>query len=53
MRPESHTDFDPLLTGQHESRPQQNHADESVQRRLAGEVADIVARFPVPGLPAA
>ena len=27
--------------------------DEAVQRRLAGEVADIVARFPVPGLPAA
>jgi len=27
--------------------------DESVQRRLAGEVAGIVARFPVPGLPAA
>jgi glycine hydroxymethyltransferase len=27
--------------------------DESVQRRLAGEVSDIVARFPVPGLPAA
>jgi glycine hydroxymethyltransferase len=27
--------------------------DESVQRRLAGEVAEIVARFPVPGLPAA
>jgi glycine hydroxymethyltransferase len=26
--------------------------DESVQRRLAGEVAEIVARFPVPGLPA-
>ncbi len=24
--------------------------DETVQRRLAGEVADIVARFPVPGL---
>jgi glycine hydroxymethyltransferase len=27
--------------------------DESVQRRLAGEVAEIVAHFPVPGLPAA
>jgi glycine hydroxymethyltransferase len=27
--------------------------DDTVQRRLAGEVADIVARFPVPGLPAA
>jgi len=27
--------------------------DGSVQRRLAGEVAEIVARFPVPGLPAA
>jgi glycine hydroxymethyltransferase len=27
--------------------------DATVQRRLAGEVADIVARFPVPGLPAA
>ena len=27
--------------------------DESVQRRLAGEVAEIVARFHVPGLPAA
>jgi glycine hydroxymethyltransferase len=27
--------------------------DDPVQRRLAGEVADIVARFPVPGLPAA
>jgi glycine hydroxymethyltransferase len=27
--------------------------DESIQRRLAGEVAEIVARFPVPGLPAA
>ena len=27
--------------------------DESIQRRLAGEVADMVARFPVPGLPAA
>jgi len=27
--------------------------DEGVQRRLAGEVAEIVARFPVPGLPAA
>ena len=26
--------------------------DASVQRRLAGEVAEIVARFPVPGLPA-
>jgi len=26
---------------------------EGVQRRLAGEVAEIVARFPVPGLPAA
>ena len=25
----------------------------AVQRRLAGEVADIVARFPVPGLPTA
>jgi glycine hydroxymethyltransferase len=28
-------------------------ADQTVQRRLAGDVADIVARFPVPGLPAA
>jgi glycine hydroxymethyltransferase len=28
-------------------------ADGAVQRRLAGEVAQIVARFPVPGLPAA
>jgi glycine hydroxymethyltransferase len=28
-------------------------ADEAVQRRLAGEVADIVARFSVPGLPPA
>ena len=28
-------------------------ADDTVQRRLAGEVAAIVARFPVPGLPAA
>jgi glycine hydroxymethyltransferase len=28
-------------------------ADAAVQRRLAGEVAEIVARFPVPGLPAA
>jgi len=28
-------------------------ADDAVQRRLAGEVAQIVARFPVPGLPAA
>ena len=27
--------------------------DEAVQRRLAAEVAQIVARFPVPGLPAA
>jgi glycine hydroxymethyltransferase len=27
--------------------------DEAVQRRLASEVASIVARFPVPGLPAA
>jgi glycine hydroxymethyltransferase len=27
--------------------------DGGVQRRLAGEVAEIVARFPVPGLPAA
>jgi glycine hydroxymethyltransferase len=27
--------------------------DDAVQRRLAGEVADIVAGFPVPGLPAA
>ena len=27
--------------------------DEAAQRRLAGEVAEIVARFPVPGLPAA
>jgi glycine hydroxymethyltransferase len=27
--------------------------DHGVQRRLAGEVAEIVARFPVPGLPAA
>jgi glycine hydroxymethyltransferase len=27
--------------------------DEAVQRRLAGEVAEIVARFPVPGLPPA
>ena len=27
--------------------------DASAQRRLAGEVAEIVARFPVPGLPAA
>jgi glycine hydroxymethyltransferase len=27
--------------------------DEAIQHRLAGEVADIVARFPVPGLPAA
>ena len=27
--------------------------DETVQRRLAADVADIVARFPVPGLPAA
>ena len=27
--------------------------DDGVQRRLAGEVAEIVARFPVPGLPAA
>jgi glycine hydroxymethyltransferase len=27
--------------------------DENVQRRLAGEVAEIVSRFPVPGLPAA
>ncbi len=27
--------------------------DDVVQRRLSGEVADIVARFPVPGLPAA
>jgi glycine hydroxymethyltransferase len=28
-------------------------ADEAAQRRLAGDVAAIVARFPVPGLPAA
>jgi len=28
-------------------------ADAAVQQRLAGEVAEIVARFPVPGLPAA
>ncbi len=27
--------------------------DEAIQRRLAGEVAEIVSRFPVPGLPAA
>ena len=27
--------------------------DDGVQRRLSGEVAEIVARFPVPGLPAA
>ncbi len=27
--------------------------DEAAQRRLAGEVAEIVARFPVPGLPSA
>ena len=27
--------------------------DASAQRRLAGDVAEIVARFPVPGLPAA
>jgi glycine hydroxymethyltransferase len=27
--------------------------DEAISRRLAGEVAQIVARFPVPGLPAA
>jgi glycine hydroxymethyltransferase len=27
--------------------------DDAVQRRLAAEVAGIVARFPVPGLPAA
>jgi len=27
--------------------------DDAVQRRLAGEVAEIVSRFPVPGLPAA
>ena len=27
--------------------------DDTVQRRLAGEVAEIVGRFPVPGLPAA
>ena len=27
--------------------------DEAAQRRLAAEVADIVERFPVPGLPAA
>ena len=27
--------------------------DPVVQRRLAGEVRDIVERFPVPGLPAA
>ncbi len=27
--------------------------DDTVQRRLAGEVAEIVSRFPVPGLPAA
>jgi glycine hydroxymethyltransferase len=30
-----------------------SRADDAVQRRLAGEVADIVGRFPVPGLPAA
>ncbi len=30
-----------------------SRADDAVQRHLAGEVADIVARFPVPGLPAA
>ena len=30
-----------------------DRADDAVQRRLAGEVAQIVARFPVPGLPAA
>jgi glycine hydroxymethyltransferase len=29
-----------------------SRADDTVQRRLAGEVAEIVARFPVPGLPA-
>jgi glycine hydroxymethyltransferase len=27
--------------------------DDAVQRQLAGEVAEIVSRFPVPGLPAA
>ncbi len=27
--------------------------DDAIQRRLAGEVAEIVSRFPVPGLPAA
>jgi hypothetical protein len=27
--------------------------DASAQRRLAGDVAEIVGRFPVPGLPAA
>ncbi len=27
--------------------------DDAVQRRLAGEGAEIVSRFPVPGLPAA
>jgi glycine hydroxymethyltransferase len=30
-----------------------SRADDAAQRRLAGEVAAIVARFPVPGLPAA
>jgi glycine hydroxymethyltransferase len=30
-----------------------SRADEAAQRRLAGDVADIVARFPVPGLPPA
>jgi glycine hydroxymethyltransferase len=30
-----------------------SRVDDAVQRRLAGEVADIVAGFPVPGLPAA
>jgi glycine hydroxymethyltransferase len=30
-----------------------SRADEPVQRRLAAEVAEIVARFPVPGLPPA
>ena len=35
------------------SRPSATRDDEAVQRRLAGEVAEIVGRFPVPGLPAA
>jgi glycine/serine hydroxymethyltransferase len=30
-----------------------SRADEAVQRSLAAEVAEIVARFPVPGLPPA